>query len=83
MYTLINVYGFPFQINTAGCGDNEVIMESTSPTGQLRYLTTVRQGDIVSGSLQPKEVGMCCGFTMNYFDFKFQNSCVSVYSKDI
>ena len=32
-------------------------MESTSPTGQLRYLTSVNSTDIVSASIKPKEVG--------------------------
>ena len=32
-------------------------MESTSPTGELRYLTSVRTNDVISGTIQPKEVG--------------------------
>lgn len=46
------------QVDTADSGRGEVFMESTSPTGELRYLTSVREGNIVSASLQPKEVGI-------------------------
>ncbi|KAL4219915.1 hypothetical protein ACF0H5_020327 [Mactra antiquata] len=42
----------------SGSGRGEVIMESTSPTGDLRYLTSVRDGNTVTASIQPKEVGI-------------------------
>ena len=45
------------QVDTSGSGQGEVIMESTSPTGELRYLTSVRDGQVVAATIQPKEVG--------------------------
>lgn len=45
------------KVDLSGSGRGEVIMESTSPTGDLRYLTSVRDDAIVSASLHPKEVG--------------------------
>lgn len=44
-------------MDTSGGGIGEVIMESTSPTGELRYLTSVRNADVISATIQPKEVG--------------------------
>ena len=49
-------------MDTAGSGRGEVIMEYTSPTGELRYLTSVKQGDVVTATLHPKEVGTCVLF---------------------
>ncbi|XP_045200406.2 filamin-B-like isoform X2 [Mercenaria mercenaria] len=46
------------KVDTSGSGRGEVFMESTSPTGELRYLTSLREGNIVSASIQPKEVGI-------------------------
>ncbi|XP_052782303.1 filamin-B-like isoform X2 [Mya arenaria] len=46
------------KVDTSGSGRGEVIMESTSPTGDLRYLTSVREGTLVTATCQPKEVGV-------------------------
>lgn len=34
-------------------------MEATSPTGDQKYLTSVRENDLISATIQPKEVGKC------------------------
>lgn len=69
------------KVDISGSGIGEVFMESTSPTGELRYLTSVREGDIVSASIQPKEVGIWV-IHVYFGDDEVQGSPISLYVND-
>ncbi|XP_052216594.1 filamin-A-like isoform X3 [Dreissena polymorpha] len=49
---------YDVKVDISGSGRGEVLMECTSPTGDQRYLTSVKDGNVVMATVQPKEVGV-------------------------